>query len=48
MEQTATQIIEQVKDDMCNHYCKYTDDSYASLEQDEVYEKCEECPLNRI
>lgn len=29
---------------LCDNYCKYAD----TLEQDELYNKCEECPLNKI
>lgn len=48
MEKSASKIIEEVKEDICRNYCKYTESSYKSLEQDEVYAKCEECPLNRL
>lgn len=41
-------IIEWVCDEMCNKYCKYTDKSYEALSQNEVYEKCEDCPLNKL
>lgn len=48
---TASEIIEEVKTDICNHYCKYPDT------WDEEKEGCElidsticskECPLNRL
>lgn len=48
MEQPVTKIIEDVRDEMCKHYCKYTDKSMECLEQDEVYEICADCPLNRL
>ncbi len=47
-DKNVQKIIEEVKGEMCDHYCKYTDESYKALEQDQVYEKCETCPLNRL
>lgn len=47
-KKTVTGIIEEVCEEMCNNYCKYTDMAYDHLDQDEIFEKCEDCPLNRL
>lgn len=39
-------IIEAVCDDICNNYCKYTEQAFT--DQDELNEICENCPLNRL
>lgn len=47
-EETVTMIIDHVKEEMCDKYCKYTEQSWKSLEENEVNEICEKCPLNRL
>lgn len=47
-EKTATQIIEEVRDEMCNKYCKYPDlwdDENGELCDSE---ECQNCPLNKL
>lgn len=48
---TATQIIEEVREDMCNNYCKHIEQmkDKPTMELDEFCAKyCEKCPLNRL
>lgn len=42
---TATEIIEQVKEDFCRNYCKYTEECEERMEKDE---DLRECPLDRL
>lgn len=53
MEETKPvhEIIEEVKANICDHYCKYTagfidadDEAFAEL----VNQYCVDCPLNRL
>ena len=37
--------IEEVKEEMCNDYCKLPN---MPMEQEELYELCKYCPLNRL
>lgn len=45
---SITEILEEVKNDMCDKYCKYP----GSVEdQEELYDQdgpCNSCPLNRL
>lgn len=41
MEQTVADIIEEVKKDICDNYCKYSS-------EEDIEEKCPDCPLNRL
>jgi hypothetical protein len=47
---TLIEIVEQVKADMCDRYCKWPDqykgdeNAYDRM----IDEKCEHCPLNRL
>lgn len=45
---SVTQIIEEVCNDMCNNYCRYTSESREHMDDNEVYEICDKCPLNRL
>ena len=46
-EKTATQIIEEVKAEICDKYCKYPESK--DKDQDEIIDKiCVNCPLGRI
>lgn len=43
----VTEVIEEVKEEICNSICKYSDDQ--DLSYDELMaEHCERCPLNRL
>lgn len=46
---TLEETLEEVKEAMCNHYCKYPD--MENDNEDWLFEKgspCETCPLNRL
>ena len=47
---TIPQQIEEIKDDICNHYCKYPDIWDEEAEGCELAESdhCRNCPLNRL
>ena len=47
---TLTEQIEEIKDDICNHYCKYPDIWDEEAEGCELSESdhCRNCPLNRL
>lgn len=48
--QTVSQIIEDVKNEICNEYCKfplYWDETVMGYELCES-EVCAQCPLNRL
>lgn len=45
-ELSVVGIIESVCDDICNNYCKYTEQSFT--DQDELNEICENFPLNKL
>lgn len=45
---TATGIIEEVIESVCNDLCKYPD-KYAPEEWEKVLEQvCQDCPLNKL
>lgn len=51
MDKTVAQIIEEVKEEMCDHYCKHIEKIQGGGE--EAFEKlveefCDKCPLNRL
>ena len=44
----VTKVLEEVRDDMCSHYCKYPS-MYTSDEWEEQYDEiCAGCPLDRL
>lgn len=53
---SATDIINEVRDAMCNDYCRYMHEGKSSLTpEDEAYceengyiPQCDDCPLNRL
>ena len=47
---TVVQIIEEVKEDICNHYCKYPDIWDEEEQGTELIdsEYCQKCPLNKL
>lgn len=55
-DKTATEIIEEVRETMCNDYCRYMHEGKSSLTEEEkaYYEEygcipqCDDCPLNRL
>ena len=50
LQEEAARIIEEVKVEMCDKYCKYPNLWDAEKEGKELYESefCEKCPLNRL
>lgn len=46
MEKTLTQILEEVKEDICDNYCKYAEQCYEAMENGE--EDSIICPLDRL
>lgn len=46
MEKTIPQIIEDVKEQMCDHYCKYPE-QYDNNDK-MIEEQCTHCPLCRL
>ena len=40
--ETVADIIEEVKKDICDNYCKFSGDEKA------MEEKCADCPLSRL
>lgn len=53
-EKSITDIIQEVKDDICDHYCKWPEyykvrfEAYQKSEDDMYEEKCDKCPLCRL
>lgn len=50
---SVTEIIEEIKCEMCDQYCKYPDIYNTREDSDEEYDKmiaevCDSCPLNRL
>ena len=43
-KQTIPEIIEEVKTEMCDVYCKFPD----VLPEDVLWSNCEKCPLGRL
>lgn len=41
--ETVADIIEEVKKDICDNYCKYSED-----DSEESEERCANCPLSRL
>lgn len=44
-EMTIMEQLESIKEQMCDKYCHYR---LTYLNQSDLDEKCEQCPLNRI
>jgi hypothetical protein len=49
----VTGIIEKIKTEICDHYCKYPAIYDTREDSDKEYDKmiaevCEHCPLNRL
>ena len=47
-DMTASDIIEEVKTQICDDYCKYPDAYGPARFDDLIAEKCEDCPLGRL
>jgi hypothetical protein len=50
---SVTEIFEEIKTEICDHYCKYPDIYDTREDSDEEYGKmikevCNSCPLNRL
>lgn len=43
-KQTISEIVEEVKTEICDNYCKYPD----VLPEDVLWSNCEKCPLGRL
>ena len=41
---TVTGLLEEIANELCDGYCKYRD----TLNEDELEERCERCPLMKI
>lgn len=53
VEKSVSTIFEEIKCEMCDHYCKYSDINYTREYSDEEYDKmikevCGDCPLGRL
>lgn len=44
-KQTISEIIEEVKCEICDNYCKYPNEI---KDDEELYDICEKCPLGRL
>ena len=48
-QKTVSEIIDDVKSEICDRYCKHFDRGADELEYEVMlHEYCEECPLNRL
>lgn len=48
-QEPVTKIIDDVKVEICDHYCKYTAQYPTQDRYDKMLdEQCETCPLNRL
>ena len=50
MDKTITEQIQEVVEDMCQHYCKWPELWGDSMEDCELSESsiCQNCPLNKL
>lgn len=46
-QKSVTDLIEEVREEICNKYCKYYDMDHE-LAQDDLEEICKSCPLNKL
>lgn len=44
-QKSVTELIEEVREEICDKYCKYSD---RGLSDDEIEELCTNCPLNKL
>lgn len=52
-KKTVSEIIDEVRLEICDKHCKYSDINYTREYSDEEYDKmmeevCDNCPLNRL
>lgn len=48
---SITEILDEVREDMCNNYCKYPNEKGHEDNPDWLFEEgtpCKNCPLNRL
>lgn len=45
---SVTGLLQTIIDDMCENYCRYTEEAKQAMEEDRDCEKCENCPLLNI
>jgi len=48
MKQQINDLIGEVKIEVCDKICRYTNDPTKSLLQEELDVYCESCPLNKL
>ena len=46
-QQTIPEIIEEVKTEICDNYCKYPE-LFSAEEEEVLLGMCEDCPLGRL
>lgn len=46
-KQSISEIIEEVKCEICDNYCKYPD-LFTAEEEEVLWGMCEKCPLGRL
>lgn len=47
-EFNLTDLIHRVCDDICINYCKYEENAFDAMEEDEILEVCGKCHLNLL
>ena len=47
-KQKVVSVIENVCEEICNHYCKWPEQYGADEYEDLLEEKCNFCPLDRL
>lgn len=45
-EKTVSEIIEEVRSEICDNYCKYMDSVVS--DEEVILKHCDDCPLNRL
>lgn len=45
-QKSVTDLIEEVREDICNKYCKYAEKGMVSDET--IEDICTKCPLNKL
>ena len=46
LDMTIIEQLEQIKAEICDKYCKYT--NFVELEPDELEKECEYCPFTKL
>lgn len=49
-KKSVTEILREISEEVCDHYCKYTDIWDAESEGRELFESeiCKNCPMGRL